>query len=122
MPVYEAGFNTGSATSEGDAAHRGPQARALGPTGAGIPVGVMSDSINKRGTGVAGSQSTRRPAAPTSRFSTSPASGTDEGRAMAEIVYDTAPGIPKIIFSRGGRRGGDPRGTTSTRSWPPARR
>ena len=101
VPVYRAGFNTGSVTSEGDAAHRVPQARALGPTGAGIPVGVMSDSINHRGTGVAGSQSTGDLPA-TVQILDEPGSGTDEGRAMAEIVYDEAPGIPKIMFARGG--------------------
>ena len=101
VPVYEAGFNTGSVTSEGDAAHRLPQARALGPTGTGIPVGVMSDSINQRGTGVAGSQSTGD-LPPDVQILDEPASGSDEGRAMAEIVYDEAPGIPKIIFARGG--------------------
>ena len=101
VPVYDALFNTGSATSEGDAAHHGPQARALGPTGAGIPVGIMSDSINKRGTGVAGSQSTGDLPA-TVQILDDSLSGTDEGRAMAEVVYDTVPGIPKIIFARGG--------------------
>jgi hypothetical protein len=101
VPVYRAGFNTGTVTSEGDAAHRLPQARALGPTGAGIPVGVMSDSINHRGGGVAGSQSTGDLPA-TVQILDEPGSGTDEGRAMAEIVYDEAPGIPKIMFARGG--------------------
>ena len=58
VPVYPGILNTGGTLSEGDAAHRGPQARALGPTGAGTPVGIVSDTINKRGSGVAGSQST----------------------------------------------------------------
>jgi hypothetical protein len=100
--VYEAGFNTGSATSEGDAAHRAPQARAAGPTGAGIPVGIMSDSINRRGTGVAGSQSTNDLPATVQILDDAGPGSTDEGRAMAQIVYDMAPGIPKIIFARGG--------------------
>ncbi|MET0510226.1 MAG: S8 family serine peptidase [Thermoleophilaceae bacterium] len=100
VPVYEPVLNTGSVTSEGDAAHRGPQARALGPTGAGIPIGIMSDSINRRGTGVAGSQATGD-LPPDVQVLNDPASGTDEGRAMAEVLYDTAPGIPKILFSTG---------------------
>jgi subtilisin family serine protease len=102
VPVYDAILNVGAATSEGDARHRGPEARSLGSTGAGVPVGIMSDSINRRGTGVAGSQMTGDlPATVQILDDTGPGS-TDEGRAMAQIVYDTAPGIPKIIFARGG--------------------
>jgi hypothetical protein len=101
VAVQEPIYNTGSANSEGDAAHRAPQVRAQGFTGAGIPVGVMSDSIDKRGSGVAGSKATNDLPA-TVQILDEPASGTDEGRAMAQIVYDEAPGIPKIVFARGG--------------------
>ena len=52
------GTDTGSVLSQGDAAHHGPQARALGTTGAGVKVGVISDSINQVGGGVARSQAT----------------------------------------------------------------
>jgi hypothetical protein len=99
VPVGEAILNTGSVTSEGDARHRGPEARALSPTGAGIPVGIMSDTINKRGGGVSASQASGD--LPAVQILDEPGAGTDEGRAMAEIVYDTAPGIPKIIFATG---------------------
>ena len=95
-PIY----NTGNATSEGDARHRGPQVRAQGFTGAGIPVGVMSDSINQRGIGVAGSQGTNDLPATVQILEES--GSTDEGRAMAQIIYDEAPGIPKIVFATGG--------------------
>jgi hypothetical protein len=98
--VVEPVYNTGSANSEGDAVHHGPQVRAQGFTGAGVPVGVMSDTINKRGSGVAGSQGTNDLPA-TVQILNEPASGTDEGRAMAQIVYDEAPGIPKIVFATG---------------------
>lgn len=101
-PVVEPVFNTGGTLSEGDAVHRGPQARALGPAGAGIPVGVISDSINKVGGGVAGSQGTGDLPASVQILDDSNGLGTDEGRALAEIVYDTAPGIPSILFTRGG--------------------
>ena len=90
VPVYPGILNTGGTLSEGDAAHRGPQARALGPTGAGIPVGIISGSINQRGAGVAGSQSTGDLPADVQILEDG-ASTTDEGRAMAEIVYDTHP-------------------------------
>ena len=44
--------------------------------------------------------------------------GTDEGRAMAEIVYDEAPGISGIVFATRQRRAGAPRRRRSTRSSP----
>jgi hypothetical protein len=98
--VVEPVYNAGGATSEGDAVHRGPQVRAQGFTGAGVPVGVMSDTINKRGAGVAGSQGTGDLPA-TVQILNEPASGTDEGRAMAQIIFDEAPGIPRFVFATG---------------------
>ena len=105
-PIYPGGLN--ATTSEGDAAHHGPQARALGPTGTGIAVGVISDSIDKVAPGVDGSQASGDlpPDPNVVVLNDSPAGGSDEGRAMAEIVYDTAPGIAKILFSRGTGTGG----------------
>jgi hypothetical protein len=95
------GTNTGSVTSQGDASERGPQARALGANGAGITVGVMSDSMNKVGGGISGSQSTGD--LPPNVTDLGDAGGTtiDEGRAMGEIVYDEAPGITNMLFDTG---------------------
>lgn len=95
------GTDTGSVTSEGDASQRGPQARALGVNGAGITVGVMSDSMNKVGTGISGSQDTGN--LPPNVTDLGDASGTpiDEGRAMGEIVYDEAPGMTNMLFKTG---------------------
>lgn len=90
--------DTGSVESEGDLAHRGPQARALGPTGAGISVGIISDSINQVAGGILASQITGDLPANVLALSDSP-SGHDEGRAMAEIVYDEAPGIARLAFA-----------------------
>jgi len=99
--------NTGGTLSEGDAADLGPQARALGPTGAGVPVGVISDSINRVGGGIATSQGTgdlpgpaSSPAGQVQTLADSP-TGSDEGRAMAEIIFDTAPGVRNMTFSTG---------------------
>jgi hypothetical protein len=50
LPV--AGYGTDVTTSEGDAAHHGPAARALGFNGPGVTVGVISDSINKQPPGI----------------------------------------------------------------------
>jgi subtilisin family serine protease len=90
-------LSVGAKTSQGDAAHRGPQARALGPTGVGVDVGIISDSINQVGGGVAASQASGD--LPGSVTVLSDQTGaTDEGRAMAEIAFDVAPGIARILF------------------------
>ena len=81
--------------------HRGPQARALGVTGAGIDVGIISDSMNLKSPGVAGSQSTGDLPSAVGILQEGPAGGSDEGRAMAEIVFDTAPGIGSMFFHSG---------------------
>ena len=121
VPVYEAGFNTGSATSEGDAAHRGPQARALGPTGTGIPVGVMSDSINQRGTGVAGSQSSGDLPA-TVQILDEPGSGTRRGACDGGDRLRHGARDPEDHLRLAVAVGRPPARTTSMRWWPPARR
>ena len=99
--VAGSGTDTGTVLSEGDAMHRGPQARALGATGAGVTVGVVSDSIDSVGGGVAQSQASGDLPADVQVLEDDPDSPTDEGRAMAEIVYDTAPGVQKMLFHTG---------------------
>jgi hypothetical protein len=99
----DGGTDAGSVLSEGDAAQHGPQARATGLSGAGVKVGVISDSINvgtNGSNGIATSQGTGDlPAHVTSLLDDT--SGTDEGRAMAEIIYDEAPGVTDMVFSSG---------------------
>lgn len=61
-----------------------------GATGAGIKVGVISDSVNRSGGGLASSQATGD--LPSSvQVLLDASSGSDEGRAMLEIIHDTAP-------------------------------
>jgi hypothetical protein len=93
--------STGSVTSQGDGAIFGPQARALGTNGSGVSVGIISDSINKVGQGVSGSQMTGD-LPPVQVIADQVSGGTDEGRAMAEIVYDEAPGLSGIAFATAG--------------------
>ena len=90
----------GSALSQGDDVINGPEARALGPTGAGVAVGIISDSIDATpGGGISDSvASGDLPSDTVDLSNPPPASGTDEGRAMAEIVYDEAPGVSRIRF------------------------
>ncbi|MBJ7331514.1 MAG: S8 family serine peptidase [Solirubrobacteraceae bacterium] len=99
-PTIEGGTDEGAVLSQGDAAHKGPAARALGATGAAVKVGVISDSINQVGTKVAGSQASGDLPAEVSVL-TDHAGRSDEGRAMAEIIYDTAPGVTKMAFASG---------------------
>jgi hypothetical protein len=87
----------GTVSSQGDVAHRGPQARASGTSGGGVTVGVISDSINQVGGGVAGSQATGN-LPPNVTVLSDQLGGTDEGRAMSEIIFDAAPGVDRIIF------------------------
>ncbi len=62
-------------------------------TGAGVKVGVLSDSYNKLGGAAAGIASNDLPAAGVQVLQELPGlGGSDEGRAMAEIVHDVAPG------------------------------
>jgi subtilisin family serine protease len=93
--------HTGSALSQGDAVINGPEARTLGPTGAGVAVGIISDSIDAApGGGISDSvASGNLPSDTVDLSNPPPASGTDEGRAMAEIVYDEAPGVSRIRFA-----------------------
>lgn len=101
---------TGSVTSQGDFAIRGPSVRPPatpnGPTGSGITVGIISDSYNCLGG--AGSDITNdefpngvvvvRETPDCSSSVGGP--GTDEGRAMLQIVADVAPGA-SLLFASG---------------------
>ena len=92
--------NVGATTSQGVVQHRVDQLPA-GVDGSGITVGVMSDSYDTiRGAEQCGGRHRhRRPAGPRQSHSAtrSPSSssrspdGTDEGRAMLQIVHDLAP-------------------------------
>lgn len=101
QPVQGFGTDVGAQTSAGDAAHRGPQARALGATGAGVKVGVISDSIDQVGTKLAGSQATGDLPTGVDVLKDDTIDVSDEGRAMAEIIYDTAPGLTQMAFASG---------------------
>jgi Subtilase family len=96
-------LSSGGTLSEGDAAVRGPQARVFGATGAGIVVGVISDSIDENPVGgLAASIASGDLPANTQVLADDPLGDrTDEGRAMAEVIYDEAPGISGIVFATG---------------------
>lgn len=78
-----------STTSEGDVSHNAPLVRASGYQGAGIKVGVLSDSVDNITTVKASGD------LPSSVTVLQDAPGNSgEGTAMLEIVYDLAPAAP----------------------------
>src|SRR5262249_39489410 len=91
-PAYRT-TRAGLVTSQGDQAMRADIARTtLGLSGTGVTVGVLSDSFNCKG-GAAGDVASGD-LSPVNVVQDDPGctSGTDEGRAMLQIVHDVAPG------------------------------
>ena len=89
----------GLVTSQGDQATRSNVARTrFGIDGSGIAVGVLSDSFNCLGGAAA--DVANGDLLPVSVVQEDPAcsSGTDEGRAMLQIVHDLAPGA-SLLFA-----------------------
>lgn len=91
---------TGKIYSQGDTAHRAAIARTMFNTaGAGVKIGILSDSFNIKGgaptdittgnlPGVGNPNGNLRPV---TVLQEGPATGSDEGRAMLQIVHNIAP-------------------------------
>jgi hypothetical protein len=92
-PAYSA-TNVGAVTSQGDVAMRADVARnRFGLDGTGVTVGVLSDSFGCIAGGVAtGMANGDLPTVTVLQEDAPCTGGTDEGRAMLEIVHDVAPG------------------------------
>ncbi|MFD2569307.1 S8 family serine peptidase [Spirosoma soli] len=94
-PVYKPIHNVGAVTSQGDVAMRSNAARTTyGVSGAGVKVGILSDSYNNLGGAPGGVASGDLPDNVEVLADLSDQSGSDEGRAMAELIHDVAPGSP----------------------------
>lgn len=119
--------DAGAVTSQGDAVIKGPEARKTTkdkPTsadGAGVYVGVISDSINRKSvevadpdnpgatktvSGIEAAQASGDLPATVNVLNDGPANtvaepnnSSDEGQAMAQIIYDEAPGITQFAFA-----------------------
>ena len=91
--------DTGSVLSQGDAAQRSDVARVVhGVDGAGLTVGILSDSYDCLNGEAAGIASGDLPSGVVVLEELAGCTGAiDEGRAMAEIVHDVAPGAD-ILF------------------------
>ena len=103
VPIVPSIQSTGSAESQGDAVILGPTFRSTtGDTGLGLKIGVLSDTVNLVGGGIADSQKTGDlPASGVQVLEDgNPQGATDEGRAMLEIVNDVAPGA-SLAFHTG---------------------
>ena len=97
--VNDAKSRVGTAQNEGIPVMKIPQFQQLtGAIGTGVTVGVISDSANQVGSGVAGSIASGDLPANTTILLDGPAGSSDEGRAMMEIIYDAAPGSA-LVFS-----------------------
>ena len=94
----EAMHSAGSVDGEGDTTHRAAAARAaFGVTGAGVNIGVISDSVDY----LARSQASNDLGSVTVLTGQSGEPATGEGTAMLEIVADIAPGAG-LFFATGG--------------------
>ncbi|MCR4414567.1 MAG: S8 family serine peptidase, partial [Thermoguttaceae bacterium] len=92
--LYQPITYTGLVTTQGDAAMNADDVRAAagGLDGSGVKVGVMSDSADRVGSGIAASQATGDLPAVVEVLRDGPADADDEGRAMMELIHDVAPG------------------------------
>ncbi len=92
--------NVGSVTSQGYVAHRANAAISAGATGAGIKVGVLSDSAYPARVAalIASGDLPADTVVLPGQAGPSDNSGEDEGAAMMEIVHDIAPNA-KLFFA-----------------------
>ena len=99
-PAY-AKVNTGSVTSQGDAALLSDDARTFfAVDGTGVTIGTLSDSYDCIGGAAADVASNDLPAGVVVLADeTGCASGSDEGRAMMQIVHDVAPGVSQAFHT-----------------------
>jgi subtilisin family serine protease len=88
--------NVGLVTSEGVNVMEADRVQASTPgyDGTGVKVGVLSDSYNNRGGAATDIATGDLPAAGVQVIQDLASGGTDEGRAMLQIVHDVAPGSP----------------------------
>ena len=106
---YRPATNIGSVTSQGDVAQQSDLARnACGLDGANTIVGILSDGFDALGGAANGIASGDLPGPGNPNGFTNPmnvlldlplGNGIDEGRAMAEIVHDVAPGAGLAFHS-----------------------
>ena len=103
QPYIPPVVNVGSSTSEGDGRHLANVSRSnYGVTGSGIKIGIISDSYNNLGGAASDISKGDLPRDGVTLVGSGdlPSGGSDEGRAMAQIIHDIAPGA-KLYFATG---------------------
>ena len=99
-PVYGVP-RTGSVTSEGDTVMRANLVRSnLGVTGKGVRVGIISDSLTDLATSVNSGDLPANLTIVNGQDGSTVSDVANEGRALAEIIYDLAPGV-SLLFRTG---------------------
>lgn len=101
MPVYRPMTSKGSVTSQADFVHEVDRVRATLPAGydgTGVKIGVMSDSYNNKGGAEADISSGDLPTGGVQVLQDFSSGGSDEGRAMLQLIHDLAPGS-SLAFS-----------------------
>ena len=100
LPTYSV-RRTGSVTSEGDTVMRADLVRTtLGVTGKGVQVGIISDSLCDPATSINSGDLPATITIVNSQDGCADPDARDEGRALAEIIYDLAPGV-NLLFRTG---------------------
>ena len=102
LPVYEPVVNGGLITSQADFIHESDRVRNALPNGfdgTGITVGIMSDSYDNLGGAAGDIIAGDLPAAGVNVLQDLDRGGSDEGRAMAQLVHDLAPGADLAFAS-----------------------
>jgi hypothetical protein len=90
-------FFIGALTSQGYVLHRANLVVGTGVNGAGVKVGVLSDSASAARIAALIATGDLPANALVLPGQAGPSNGSDEGTAMMEIVYDLAPGIQPIF-------------------------
>ena len=101
LPVYEPITNQGVVDSQADLVHESDRVREALPDGIdgkGVTVGIMSDSFNDLGGAEGDILSEDLPAKGVKVLQDYDRGGSDEGRGMAQLVHDLAPGAD-LAFS-----------------------
>lgn len=106
VPIYQPITDKGAVTSQADFVHEADRVRGTAPTnydGTGIRIGILSNSYNILGGETAGINSGDLPAAGVTLIAESEnQNDTDEGRAMAELIHDLAPGASLAFATANG--------------------
>lgn len=100
-PAYRPQAEVGAVTSQGDAALQADVARtSFDLDGSGVTIGVISDSYNNLGGATTDILTGDLPATGVNVVSELSGGGTDEGRAMLQLITDVAPGA-ELAFATG---------------------